>query len=201
MERPSSRPGSDSSDARRESAFTVLPTHVEGVQLLQRALHADVRGTFSRLHCAEEYESLGLLSFISPAQMNLSLTDEPGTVRGMHLLREPAAEHKLVTCLAGRIYDVVIDLRADSPTFMATFAVELDGAGSLSVVIPPGVAHGFQALEQRSLVLYLHSERYRAELDAGVRADDSALGLEWPLPITLVSPRDQTLPLAADYLE
>ena len=151
------------------------PTSVEGVQVLQRAVHADARGTFSRLHCAEEYESLGLSGFIAPAQMNLSLTQEPGTVRGMHLLRGPAEEHKLVTCLSGRIHDVVVDLRANSPTFMATFAVELDGAGDLSVVIPPGVAHGFQALEPQSLVLYLHSERYQAELDAGVRADDPAL--------------------------
>jgi dTDP-4-dehydrorhamnose 3,5-epimerase len=178
----------------------VLPTPVEGVRLLQRAVHSDARGTFSRLHCAEEYESLGLSGFTSPAQMNLSLTEQPGTVRGMHLLRGPATEHKLVTCLAGRIHDVVIDLRENSPTFMETFSAEFDGAGSLSVVIPPGVAHGFQALEPQSLVLYLHSERYRAELDAGVRADDPALGLEWPLPISLISPRDQALPLAADYL-
>jgi dTDP-4-dehydrorhamnose 3,5-epimerase len=182
------------------NSFTVQATPVNGVMLLQRTTHSDSRGSFSRLHCAREYKSLGLSDFISPAQMNLSLTDEPGTVRGMHLLRGPAAEHKLVTCLAGKIHDVVIDLRPHSPTFMATFAVELDGAGSWSVVIPPGVAHGFQALERQSLVLYLHSERYRAELDTGVRADDPALGLEWPLPITLVSPRDQALPLAADYL-
>ena len=178
----------------------MLPTPVEGVRLLQRAAHADARGTFSRLHCAEEYESIGLSGFIAPAQMNLALAQKPGTVRGMHLLRGPAEERKLVTCLAWRIHGVVIDLRSNSPTFMATFAVALDGAGNLSVVILPGVAHGFLALEPQSLVLYLHSERYRSELHAGVRADDPVLGLEWPLPITLVSPRDQALPLAADYL-
>lgn len=201
MDLTSGQPESDSGKYRRGDRFTVLTTSVEGVRLLQRSLHVDTRGTFSRLHSAEEYESLGLSSFSSPAQMNLSLTREPGTVRGMHLLREPATEHKLVTCLAGRIYDVVLDLRGDSPTFMATFAVELDGAGNLSVAIPPGVAHGFQALEQQSLVLYLHSERYRADLDGGVRADDESLGIKWPLPIVLISPRDQALPLAADYLE
>ena len=118
----------------------------------------------------------------------------------MHLLHGPAVERKLVTCLAWRIHSVVIDLRSNTPTFMATFAVELNGAGNLSVVMPPRVADGFQALEPQPLVLHLHSDRYQAELDAGVRADDPALGLELPLPITLVSPRDQALPLAADYL-
>jgi dTDP-4-dehydrorhamnose 3,5-epimerase len=118
----------------------------------------------------------------------------------MHLLRQPAEEHKLVTCVAGRIYDVVLDLRVSSPTFMVPFGVELDGEGALSILIPAGVAHGFQALEHQCTVLYLHWDRYRAELDAGVRADDETLGIKWPLPITLMSHRDKALPLAAEYL-
>lgn len=200
MQPSNSQSTPDLSDVRRGGSFSVVSTPIEGVRLLKRTVHADSRGTFSRIHCAEEYELLGLSGFTAPAQMNLTLTEEHGTVRGMHLLRGPAEEQKLVTCLSGRIHDVVIDLRANSPTFLATYSVELDGAECLSVAIPPGVAHGFQALEPQSLVLYLHSERYRAELDAGVRADDPALGLEWPLPITFISPRDQELPLATDYL-
>lgn len=193
------KPNSDPFQAPNGNAFTLLPSPIDGVQLLRRSVHIDIRGTFSRLHCEEEYELLGLSDFSTPAQINLSLTRERGTVRGMHLLHESVGESKLVTCVAGRIHDVVVDLRSESPTFLESFAVELDSDGGLSIAIPPGVAHGFQALEPQSQVLYLHSVRYQPGLDRGVRADDPSLGITWPMPISLVSPRDRALPLAVDY--
>lgn len=198
---PTDSPRKPNSDRlRTRDSFTQLPTPIEGVRLVQRPVHIDIRGTFSRLHCAEEYALLGLPDFGSPAQINISLTRERGTVRGMHLLNELAGERKIVTCLVGRIYDVVVDLRTGSPTFLESFAVVLEGGDGLSVAIPPGVAHGFQALQPTSQILYLHSVPYQSELDGGVRADDPSLGIDWPLPISLISPRDQELPFAADYV-
>ncbi len=127
-------------------------------------------------------------------QSNISVTHRAGTVRGLHFFRSPAREYKLITCLSGSVWDIALDLREDSPSRHVVFSIELTAGDDVSLLLPPGVAHGFQALEAATTMLYQHSEPYRVELDAGVNALDPALGLAWPLPVAFRSERDASLP-------
>ena len=133
-------------------------------------------------------------------QINHSVTQRRGTLRGLHLQRAPAQEHKLVRCLRGRVFDVVADLRRGSPSHGRWFGVELDEQLPLALWVPPGGAHGFQALSDDAQLLYQHSAAYAPALEGGVRYDDPTLAIRWPLPVSLVSERDLRLPLldAAD---
>lgn len=169
----------------------LVRTPIAGVWEVETGTYRDVRGSLTRLFCAEDFEASGAL----PAgrrfvQVNLSVTASRGTVRGMHVQRAPALEHKLVRCLRGRVHDVAVDLRAGSPTFGRWHAVELDAEGARALLIPPGCAHGFQALTDDVHLLYHHDAPWSPDHEAGVRHDDPALGIRWPLPVTLLSPRD-----------
>jgi dTDP-4-dehydrorhamnose 3,5-epimerase len=178
--------------------FVVETTAIHDLYIVRRAARRDERGEFTRLHCVDEFRRLGLPA-VAPVQTNLSRTTQVGTVRGMHLLRAPANEHKFVTCLAGAVWDVAVDLRQDSPTRHAVVGVRLSDDDDRSVLLPPGVAHGFQALEPGALLLYQHTDLYRPELDAGVDALDPELAIEWPLPPTHRSERDAALPSLAVF--
>lgn len=178
------------------SRFTFHPTPIDGVLEVERRMIEDDRGHFSRLFCADEFAPTGLFPE-GPVQVNLAMTAAAGTVRGLHYQLRPESgpgEAKLVTCVAGRVFDVAVDLRPDSPTRFHHHAVHLAADSPRSLLIPPGVAHGMQALEAGSALLYLHAASYDATLERGVRADDPLLGIPWPLPVVNRSERDRALP-------
>ena len=176
----------------------VAPGPIAGVRLATSRVIGDARGQFARLF---DLDLLGAVHGARPiVQINHSVTRQPGTVRGMHYQSAPALEAKWVRCLRGRVLDVAIDLRQGSPTFLQHFAVELSPAGAAALFIPEGCAHGFQVLEPDSELLYLHTAPYAPHHEAGLRCDDPALGIAWPLPIIGLSPRDAAHPLiTADF--
>ena len=166
--------------------FTETP--LKGAFLIHLEPHLDSRGFFARAFCRREFEAHGLNPAI--AQCNLSFNEKAGTLRGMHFQKAPASEAKLVRCLRGRIYDVIVDLRPESPTFRKHFAVELGDETYRALFIPEFFAHGFQSLVDETLVEYQMSEYYAPEHGGGFRYDDVAFTLAWPLPITVISEQD-----------
>jgi len=153
----------------------------------------DDRGFFARSFCREEFEAHGLDPQI--AQCNISFNARRGTLRGMHYQAVPHAEAKLVRCTQGAIWDVIVDLRRDSPSFKRWHAVELSAANRRALYVPEGFAQGFQTLADDSEVLYLMSQFYRPDAARGVRWDDPAFGIEWPIADPQLSVRDRGLPL------
>ena len=178
--------------------MNLLPTAIEGVVIVETDLLADHRGAFSRLFCEHELaEAIGEQKIV---QINQSLTIAYGTVRGMHYQHPPHAEMKLVRCTKGRVWDVAVDLRAGSPTFLRWHAEELSPQNTRMLIIPEGCAHGFQSLEPNSELLYLHTNFYVPEAEDGVMYSDSRLSIPWPLPVTSLSDRDKEYPLiSSDY--
>lgn len=170
--------------------MNILDTPINDVKLVQSAPHRDDRGVFVRLFCAQELQPvLGLRQIV---QINHSETRHAGTVRGLHYQRPPHAEMKMVRCVRGRVWDVALDLRAGSPTFLQWYAQELAQGDAQMLVIPEGFAHGFQALEPDSELLYLVTAPYDPPSEGGLRHDDPRLAIPWPLPPRDVSPRDLT---------
>jgi dTDP-4-dehydrorhamnose 3,5-epimerase len=151
---------------------------------------ADERGSFARTYCKGEFAQAGLRAL--DAQASVSFNRKQHTLRGMHYQAPPRAEAKLVTCVAGRIFDVIVDLRRDSPTFCGWFGLELGALSGRALYVPEGCAHGFVTLEANSVVDYRMSVAYRAELSRGVRFDDPAFAIAWPTREGLtMSPRDR----------
>lgn len=176
----------------------LLPTPLPGLQAVDTVSVTDARGRFERLFCQQQWAPLREnLRFV---QVNLSTTTHRGMVRGMHYQRAPAAEAKLIRCVHGHIYDVAVDLRAGSPTFLRWHAIELRADEPREIFIPEGFAHGFQALSDDVKVLYFHTAPWTPACEGGVRHDDPRLAIDWPLPVTDVSDRDRTHPLLdADF--
>lgn len=174
----------------------IKPTPIPGVMVLQAEPVADHRGSFARLFC--ERELAQVLGGKRVVQINHSRTREKGAVRGMHFQYPPHAEAKIVRCLKGRVYDVALDLRADSPAFLSWYAEELSPAGGRAMLVPEGCAHGFQVLEEDSELLYLHTAFYEQAAEGGVRHDDPLLAIHWPLPVTDISSRDHSHTLLAE---
>jgi dTDP-4-dehydrorhamnose 3,5-epimerase len=164
-----------------------------GAYLIELQPHTDARGQFARAWCREEFGRQGLATDF--VQGNVSVNPQVGTVRGMHYQRPPHGEVKLVRCVRGAIYDVIVDVRPDSPTYRQWFGVELSPKALSMLYIPVDFAHGFQTLEPDSEVNYLVSSAYAPGAGAGLRYDDPALGIDWPLPVTLVSAQDSNWPL------
>ena len=173
-----------------ESArFLFQPNPMPGVWEISRKPIRDTRGFFSRFFCQEEFSLMG--ADFCPTQMNFSRSNLAGTVRGMHFQYSPNAETKIVTCMRGSIFDVAVDLRHDSPTFLQWFGVTLSSERQNSLVIPPGVAHGFQSLVDQTEILYLVTSAYDGSLEDGLNPFDPAIGIDWPLSPTDVSERDR----------
>ena len=170
----------------------IEPTPIAGAYTIGIEPIADARGFFARTWCRREIEQLGLCADI--AQCSISVNLRKGTLRGMHLQGPPHEETKIVRCVKGAIFDVVLDLRRDSPTFLRWHGVELSSANRLALYIPAGCAHGFQTLEDDCEVAYQISEFYHPECSRPVRWNDRAFGIEWPLPVTVMSAADQTYP-------
>ena len=158
----------------------------------------DHRGFLARLYCAEEFAAAG--AALSIAQINHTQTRKRGAVRGMHFQRPPHAEAKLVSCVRGRVFDVAVDLRAGSPTFLHWHGETLSEENGRALFIPRGFAHGFQACSDDCELVYLHSAPYRPEAEGAVHALDPRLAIAWPQPIEEMSARDQAHPfLPTDY--
>ncbi len=164
-------------------------TLIAGVYVGQRTDASDHRGEFSRLFCPRE---LIQADFKNPiVQVNKSKNYKAGTLRGMHYQRTPFAEKKIISCLRGKIFDVAVDLRKGSPTFLKWTSVLLSDKQKNMIVIPEGCAHGFQTLEDNCELLYFHSNFYQAEAEAGLRYDDPRLKIQWPVPLSEISERDK----------
>lgn len=168
-------------------------TAIDGVAILDLQEHGDQRGFFARSFCRDEFEANGLLPDVM--QCNISYNHLAGTLRGMHFQLEPATEAKLVRCIAGAIVDIIVDLRPGSPTYLDHVAVELTAANRRSLYVPPMFAHGYQTLVDGTEVMYQVSERYTPGRERGLRYDDPALGLCWPLPVAAISEKDANWPL------
>jgi len=174
----------------------LVPTPIEGLFVAETNLLSDNRGNFSRLFCERDLaDAIGNRKIV---QINRSLTISPGTVRGMHYQNPPYAETKLVRCTQGRILDVVIDIRVGSPTFLQWHAEELSSQNSRMSIIPEGFAHGFQALDHDSELLYLHTNFYKPEAEGGILYSDPRLAISWPLPVINLTDSDQMYPLLPD---
>jgi dTDP-4-dehydrorhamnose 3,5-epimerase len=178
--------------------FTFSPTPINGLLLVERRRLQDERGFFSRFFCAEELAPAG---FDAPiAQINQTLTRRRGAVRGLHFQHPPHAEIKLVSCLRGSIFDVAVDLRHRSPTFLEWHGETLSAANCRSLLIPRGFAHGFQALEEDCELLYLHSSPHVPTAEGALNVVDPRLAIEWPLAFTDISARDRAHPaIGADF--
>jgi dTDP-4-dehydrorhamnose 3,5-epimerase len=168
------------------------PTPIPGAVVIAPELLADERGFFARTFCAREFAARGLVACVE--QCNISFNRHRGTVRGLHFQQPPHGEVKLVRCTAGRVYDVIVDLRPQSPTFRRHFGVELDARRRTSLYVPEGVAHGFQTLEDDTELFYQMSAPFHAGAAAGVRWNDPAFAIAWPLSVSVISARDQSYP-------
>lgn len=176
--------------------FLVSDTPIAGLKRIERQRLEDERGFLSRLYCAAELAEAG---FDRPvAQINQTLTRVPRTVRGMHFQYPPHAEDKFVSCLRGEVWDVAVDLRKGSPTFLHWHGERLSRENGVSLFIPRGFAHGFQTLTTDCELLYLHTAAYSREAEGALHALDPRLGIEWPLPVGEMSERDRNHPFIDD---
>lgn len=167
-------------------------TEIPGVVVVEIEPHVDARGAFARLHCPEAFAAAG--HPFEPVQTSLSRNPTAGTLRGMHHQPAPYGETKLVRCVHGRIFDVAVDLRPDSPAWRRWTAAELSADNARALLIPEGVAHGFLTLEPDSDVLYQIAPAFAPGHEAGVRWDDPAFAIAWPTAPALISDRDATYP-------
>lgn len=178
-------------------AVTALP--LAGLKLIERQCLGDRRGFLSRLFCVEELDAAGWCKPI--AQINHTYTAHRGTVRGMHYQHPPHAEMKLVTCIRGEVWDVAVDLRTGSATFLHWHAEILSPDNHRALLIPEGFAHGFQALTDDVELLYCHSAVHSPDAEAALNAQDPRLAITWPLGIAELSPRDSKHPLIDSTFE
>ena len=180
-------------------AVNILSTLIPDLMVVETAPHADHRGAFARLYC--ERELACLVGQRRIVQINYSCTAAIGAVRGLHYQRPPHAEMKLVSCLHGEVWDVAVDLRAGSPTFLQWHAERLSPDNACALLIPPGFAHGFQAMSDDAELLYLHSAAYAPGAEAGLNPLDPLLALPWPLPVADMSDRDRSHARLTDLFE
>ena len=173
-------------------------TKLSGAFIVEPQRILDDRGFFARTWTAEEFDERGLNPRI--AQCSVSYNAKRATVRGMHYQIDPHTEAKLVRCTRGAIYDVAVDLRADSPTYLHWMAIELTADNGRMFYIPEGLAHGYQTLHDETEVFYQISAKYHPQAARGIRWDDPAIGIEWPLPVSVISERDRNLPLMSSAL-
>lgn len=169
-----------------------IPLKLEGAYLIDLDKREDERGFFARYYCEKELKSNGLET--NWVQMNTTLTLKKGTIRGLHFQRYPMAEAKIIRCLKGSIWDVIVDLRKNSPTFGQWLNLELNESNRSMVYIPKGFAHGFQTLQDNCELLYMHSEFYSSLHEGGIRFNDPDLNINWPLSLEFCSNRDKNHP-------
>jgi len=168
-------------------------TDVAGAKVIDPTPHQDDRGRFMRAWCSKEFVEHGI-KFV-PRQANMGLSVRKGTVRGMHFQEAPALEAKLVRCTRGAMFDVVLDLRQESPSYRRWYGAELSAENGRMLYVPEGCAHGYQTLEESTEMYYMASEFYTPNAARGARFDDPAFGIQWPLAASVVSEQDRNWPL------
>lgn len=173
--------------------MTFTETHLKGSYIIDLNLFTDDRGAFARTYCKRDFKEIGHdKEFV---QFNQSYNTHKGTVRGMHYQIPPFKEIKLVRCIRGAVYDVIIDIRENSPTFLQHFSIELSADNKRSLYIPEGFAHGFQTLEDNTELIYHHSEYYAPNADSGLNYLDPVFNIQWPTTVTKISEKDKNLKL------
>ena len=172
---------------------SIEATPIEGLVAIRRKPHTDIRGSLDRLFDLDV--ACSLIPDFAVSQVNHTVTNGRGTVRGLHYQMPPFADAKIVTCLRGRVLDVAVDLRQGSPTFLDWHSTELSEGDGISMLLSPGLAHGFQLLDNGCELLYLHGERYRPDAEGGLNPQDPLLDIPWPEPISLMSERDSKHPM------
>ena len=168
-------------------------TKLKGAYIIDIDRKNDGRGFFARAFCQNEFEAYGLKPLI--AQANVAFNHKKGTLRGMHFQYPPAAETKLVRCTRGAILDIIVDLRPESPTYLQHIAVELNEDNHRALYVPERFAHGYQALRDNTETSYQVGEFYTPSVEDGLLHNDPRLGLAWPLPVTVISEKDQAFEL------
>lgn len=173
-----------------------IETPLKSAFVIDPIVNEDERGMFMRVFCNDDFSKIGhTKEFV---QFNHSLTLKKGTVRGMHFQKRPYQEIKLVRCIAGSVFDVIIDLRKNSPTFLKFFEVVLSADNKKMIYIPEGFAHGFQTLEDNTELIYHHTEYYHPESESGLRFDDPMLLIKFPLSVCCLSERDKHFPFLSE---
>ena len=168
-------------------------TKLDGAYVIELERREDSRGFFARAFCQKEFADHGLKPLI--AQANVAYNFKKGTLRGMHFQFPPAAETKLVRCTRGAILDIIVDLRPESPTYLQNIAVELNEENGRALYVPERFAHGYQALRDSTETSYQVGEFYAPDCESGLMHDDPRLGLQWPLPVAVISDKDQKFKL------
>lgn len=171
--------------------MTFIEQNIQGVYLIRPSKIGDDRGHFFRSYCAKEMTPITHKQFV---QMNISYNASKGTLRGLHFQKPPFSEQKIVRCIAGSIYDVFVDLRTSSSTFLKWGAVKLTAENADAIFLPEGIAHGFLTLQDHTTIHYSHSQYYHSQAEDGLRFNDSRLQIEWPFQPTIISERDLTHP-------
>ncbi|MBV1697938.1 MAG: dTDP-4-dehydrorhamnose 3,5-epimerase [Hyphomicrobiales bacterium] len=174
--------------------YTPLP--LSGAYRIDLERREDSRGFFARCFCEDEFSRHGLKA--RWIQINMSYNRSRGTLRGMHFQRPPEADAKVVSCVRGAAHDVIVDLRAGSPTYGKWCAVDIDETNKSMIYVPEGFAHGFQTTRADTELVYFHSTAYAPAYEGGIRYDDPTLSIDWPIPVTNVSERDLAHPLIGD---
>ena len=174
-----------------QTLFEILSTPLADLKLVRRIASVDSRGYFERMFC--EHDLFPLLQAKPILQINRTFTTRPGTIRGMHFQHPPYAETKVVSCLHGKVFDVAVDLRRKSPTFLRWHAEILSGTNRHTLVIPEGFAHGFQALSENCEMMYLHTAVYNLVSESGLNALDPRLAISWPQAVSDISPKDAAI--------
>lgn len=173
--------------------MTFTETPLKGSYIIGITPWGDNRGWFARTYCKNEFEQIGHTK--EWVQLNHSFSAKKGTIRGMHYQLPPHSEIKMIRCIAGAVYDVIVDIRKGSPTFLQSFGAELSAENKNMMYIPAGFAHGFQALTDNAELIYHHAEFYTPAAEAGLLYNDPALNIQWPLPVSEMSERDQRHPI------
>ncbi len=185
------QPHSENNDTRMLAVclpMIFIPTSLNGAYLIQPEPIEDERGFFARMFCKDEFKKQGI--DFSCVQCNLSYNGKKGTLRGMHYQAAPHEEAKIVSCVRGSIFDVIVDIRPNSPTYKKWYGAELTAKNHSMLYVPKGFAHGFQTLEDDCEVFYMMGEYYHPESARGMRWDDDQVGIEWPIKITSISKSD-----------
>jgi len=168
-------------------------TFIDGLFLIEPTVNDDERGSFFRIFCKDEFKNMGINMDIK--QMNVSFNKFAGTLRGLHYQSSPSTEAKIIRCCQGEIFDIAVDIRKKSKTYLSFFSVNLSFRNKLMLFIPGGFMHGFQTLDKNTVVEYYHSDFFMKELDNGIFYKDKTLNIKWPLKVTNISERDKGLPV------
>ena len=176
-----------------------IDTNISGLWVVKSDPITDHRGFFARTFCKHDFQGIGLQEEF--VQHNFSFNLTKGTVRGMHYQIPPYTETKYLRCVQGNIFDVVVDVRKNSPTYLKHFSIELSFSNMLGLIVPHGCAHGFQVLEDNTSLIYFHTQFYQQGFERGIRFDDPVLGINWPVKTTCMSDRDKGFPLINNKFE